>query len=255
MCLKVNTHQTDTGGDSVQGEVGERRAVEPPPRAAEDRTVSPFSDASGRPSSPSLAFNKFCHKVAAPRSPLFLSRGTVARGRRCGLPPGKVHLSPRARGATSPCQTLAAVPRHPASLDTFTHRARCRVEQSAEVPRSRGVEGVEGRPGTRANCRCPPQVQEWRSGGESQPGPHLKTRSGDPACCVLPSPVFHAGEEEKKGTSPQLGHCLPGQIQAPTSWPMFDGSELCGRHSDRGGVFRDDGPDLPPHRSGHEQCL
>ena len=55
VCLKVNTQETDTGGDSVQGEGSERPAVDPPPLPAEGRTVSPFSDASGRPSSPSLA--------------------------------------------------------------------------------------------------------------------------------------------------------------------------------------------------------
>ena len=126
-----------------RGKVSERPAVDPPPLPAESRTVSPFSDASGRLSSPSLALENFRHEVAAHRSPLFFSRGTVLRGQRCGLPPGKVHLSPRARGATSPCQTLAAVPRHLGTLDTFTHRARCRVEQSAEESRCRVSRGVE----------------------------------------------------------------------------------------------------------------
>ena len=39
------------------------------------------------------------------------------------------------------------------------------------------------------------------------------------------------------------------------SWSMFEGSELRGRSSHRGAVFRDGGPDTPLHRSGHEQCL
>ena len=38
-----------------RGKVSERPAVDPPPLPAEGRTVSPFSDASGRPSSPLLA--------------------------------------------------------------------------------------------------------------------------------------------------------------------------------------------------------
>ena len=82
MCLKVNTQETDTGADFAEGEGSERPAVDPLPLPAEGRTVSPFSDASGRRSSPLLPLENFRHEVAAPRSPLFFSRGTVPRGRR-----------------------------------------------------------------------------------------------------------------------------------------------------------------------------
>ena len=85
------------------------------------------------------------------------------------------------------------------------------------MPRCRGSRG-ETRDKGRLQASSPGKVRCWpRGGGESQPGPHLKRRSGDPVCCVLPTPVFRAGEE--KSTSPQLCQCLPGLITATEVGP------------------------------------
>ena len=190
---------------------------------------------------------------------------------------------------------------------------------------SRSVERVQGRPGTRADCRRPPQLEEWRGVAAWTPPKEDKWRPS--LLCVAFTRVPCRGGEEH--VPPKLCQCLPGLITAtevgpcsrarnfaaaqatqvassgmvvqtfpfsdlvtssacdlPTwsprgakggvvqlpRWPGLrllhrpigkyqqrrassEGSELRGRSSHPGGVFRDDGPDLPLHRSGDEHCL